>query len=343
MKKLILFSMLTTLIIGVISIPLEAIAKDVYEFTISVETAPDRERNRGIQIFINELEEKSNGRFKAKFFQSAQLYKGKDILKALTLGTVEMGVPGVWWLDKINPNAALTALPMFYAQPPEVTEKLVDGEFGKELADSIEKKMNVVIPGKWYELGYVHLHTTKKEIKTLNDLKDLKIRYFGSPANSSRLQALGANPIPVPWPDMSMALMRGTVDGLITSYSAMYGAKLVDAGIKYSVMDRQYFLHYVPMCSKKFWDALPTDLQILFTEVWNRSVPKQRAIARELQKKGELAIEQLLKKKGGKIFRPSDETLAKWREHIMPTQAKLVKKLNIDPNLVETAKKMLGM
>jgi C4-dicarboxylate-binding protein DctP len=320
-----------------------AVAEKPIEFSLSVDTVMDHPRNQGIVVFIKNLEKESNGRLKVKFYHSAQLYKDKDLFKALSLGTVDMGIPGIWFMDKIDPNAALTALPMFYAQPPQVTRKLVDGDFGRGVSDSLEKKLNVVVPGHWYELGYVALHTTEKQIKKLEDLKGLKIRYFGSPANAARVRALGANPVPVPWPDMSMALMRNTVDGLITSFKPLHSAKLVDAGIKYSVKDREYLMHYVPMCSKKFWKRLPDDLRKLFVKVWNEHVPGQRENARKMQLEGELAVEKLEKAKGGGIFRPSDEVLAKWRAHIMPAQPPLVKQMKMDQKLVDKAMQMLGM
>ena len=341
MKKA--FGLLLIMVFAGMCLVQTAPAKDVIEFSISVETVPDHPRNHGLVLFIKNLEEKSKGRFKVKYYHSAQLYKGKDILKALTLGTIDMGVPGNWWLDKINPNAVLTALPMFYAQPPDVTEKLVDGEFGQMLNESIGKKMGVVVPGRWYELGYAHLHTTKKQISRITDLKGLKIRYFGSPSNAERLRALGTNPVPVPWPDMPMALMRGTVDGLITSFKSAEGAKLVEAGLKYSVADRQCMLHYAPMVSKKFWNSLPDDMRQLFVDVWNDHIPQQRALARKLQAEAELEMERLYKKKGGSIWRPSESTLKRWRAKVMPAQEKLIKDLKLDRALVDKAAAMLGM
>ena len=320
-----------------------AMANEVYEFTLSVETVMDHPRNQGLLIFIKNLEEKSNGRFKVKFYHSAQLYKGVDILKALSLGTVDMGMPGIWWLGKYDPNADLTALPMFYGQPPQVTQELVDGDWGQLINKSLEKKMNTVIPGLWYELGYQELHTTKKKVTKLEDVKGLRIRYAGGAANGERLRAMGANPVPIPWPDVAMALMRGTCDGLITSLKPLHSAKLVDAGITYSIRDREYLMHYIPMCSKKFWSSIPKDLKELFTEVWNEHIPQQRELARKMQLEGELAVEELEKKKGGGIYRPSNEQLAEFRKQIIKKQEHIVQKMGIDSKLVEVGMQKLGM
>ena len=82
-----------------------ALAKEAKEFVISVETVMDHPRNQGLLIFMKNLEQKSKGQLKPKLYHSAQLYKDTDILKALGLGTVDMGLPGIWFLDKIDPNA----------------------------------------------------------------------------------------------------------------------------------------------------------------------------------------------------------------------------------------------
>jgi TRAP-type C4-dicarboxylate transport system substrate-binding protein len=335
---------LLVVILGLVfSMAQSAIAKDVHEFTLSVDTVMDHPRNQALQVFIKNLEGKSKGRLKVKFYHSAQLYKDKDILKALTLGTVDVGLPGIWFLDKLDPNAALPLLPMFYGRDSEVIEKLVDGKFGELVNQSMEKKMKVKIPGRWYGLGYTTLHTTKRKITNPEDLKGLRIRYFGSKINAERLRAMGATPVPIPWPDMPMALMRGTCDGLITSLKALHSAKLVDAGITYSLYDKELFSHYVPMCSEKFWKGLPADLQKLFIEVWNEHVPMERELARKMQKEGELAVDKLQKAKGGGIYRPSNKELAKWRQQIMHIQDPLVKEMGMDRELVNTAMEMLGM
>jgi C4-dicarboxylate-binding protein DctP len=166
---------------------------------------------------------------------------------------------------------------------------------------------------------------------------------MGSKISSEKLRAMGANPVPIPWPDMAMALMRGTCDGLITSPKALHSAKLVEAGITYELADKNIFSHYIPMCSKKFWGRLPADLQKIFSEAWNEHIPQERVLALKMQAEGEAAVEELLKKKGGGIYRPSDKELAQWRQHMMHIQDPLVKELGMDTELVRIAMDMLGM
>jgi C4-dicarboxylate-binding protein DctP len=341
MKKLVSLSLGVIALVCFMSQPL--LAKEVYELVLSSDAVLDHPTNQGILSFIEKLEDKTDGQIKVKFYHSGQLYKDEDIIKALALGSVDMGVPGIWFVDKIDPNAAIVALPMFYAQPPDVTRKLLDGDFGQELSKNLEKKLKVKILGKWLELGMPALHTTDKKIEKLEDLKGLRIRYFGGKINAVRLKALGASPVPIPWPEVAMALTRGTCDGLITSFKPLHSAKLVEAGITYSVKDRQYMMHQVPMVSNKFWSSLPNELQTIMVDVWDENIDYARELAGKMQIEGELEVEALLMEKGGGIFRPDDETLAKWRKKIMYVQDDIVKEMKMDPEIVDKARKMLGM
>jgi TRAP-type C4-dicarboxylate transport system substrate-binding protein len=318
---------------------LAAAAEKVFEFKISVDTVPNHPRNHGLVIFIDELQKKSGGKLVPKYYHSAQLYKDAHVTKALRTGTVEMAVPGNWVLEGFDANTSLTMLPMFFGQPGKVTESLIDGEVGKEVNASLARKVGIKPLGRWFELGYDMTWTIKKKITKLEDFKGLKIRHSGGSNPEARLNALGASPVFIAWPDVPMALVQGTVDGICSTTKSVEGAKLYEAGIKYEVSTRNFCGYYVPMVNLKFWNSLPPDLQKTFLEVWNDVVPRQREIARKEQ----ADARKLMESKGVEFYDPSDEELAKWRKVVMTAQDSQVKKLKYDPALVQLAKKALGM
>ncbi len=204
---------------------------------------------------------------------------------------------------------------------------------------SLEKKMGIKSPGRWFELGYDQTWTRNKKITKMDDFKGLKIRHSGGSIPEARLNAFGASAVFIAWPDVPMALVQGTVDGICSTPKSVEGAKLYEAGIKYGLYCRNYNGYYIPLINLKFWNSLPPDLQKTFTDVWNEVVPKQREIARKEQAEAKTIMEG----KGVEFFEPSDEELAKWRNHLMPIQDKIVKDLKHDPALVQLAKKSLGM
>jgi TRAP-type C4-dicarboxylate transport system substrate-binding protein len=314
-------------------------AEKVFEFKISIDTVPNHPRYKGLEIFVPELEKRSGGRLVGKIYHSAQLYKDAHVTKALRTGTVEMCVPGNWLLEGFDTSASITMLPMFFGQPGKITEELVDGEVGKAVNRSLERKVGAKSPGRWYELGYDHTWTIHRKITKMEDFKGLKIRHSGGSIPEARLNAFGASAVFIAWPDVPMALVQGTVDGICSTTKSVESAKLYEAGIKYGFMCRNYMGYYVPLVNLRFWESLPPDLQKVFSDVWNETVPKQRAIAREEQAEAR----KIMEGKGVEFFDPSEQELARMRAHLMPIQDKIVKDLKQDPALIELAKKALGM
>ena len=153
---------------------------------------------------------------------------------------------------------------------------------------------------------------------------------MGGAANALRLKTLGASPIMIPWPDLSMAMLQGTADGFVTTYKSFDSAKLWETKTLYSTKDMEYYLHYIPVISGKFWRSLPKDLQKIIIDTWEEHIGMQRALSGFEQKKGE----EVMKQNGVKIYYPSEEQLAKWRARVLPVQDKIVKEIGMDRDFV---------
>lgn len=308
------------------------------EFKISVDSNENHHRNKGLHVYMDLLTKNSQGRLKPLFFHSAQLYKDKDIPKALKMGTVDMGLPGIWQLEGVASSTAITALPMFYGLPAKLTKDLVDGEAGKLISQDIEKKMGVKVLGKWAYHGYLDTGTKPKAIKDWKDFAGLKIRHHGGAANAIRLQTFGASPILIPWPDLPMAMVQGTADGCVTTLKSFESAKLWDTGLKFVTKDKQYYLHNIPVVSMVFWNKLPKDLQKVMVDTWEQHIEKARDITDEEQRIGE----EIMKKNGVEVYDPPDADLMKWREKVLPVQEMIVKELKLEKPLVAKVKAIVN-
>lgn len=335
-------SALVLMVVSILVLPLiimQATEAKTYEFKLSLETVPNHPKTQGVEIFIKELVKASNGRLKPLLFHSAQLYKDTHAVRGLNLGTVEMAVVGNYLLDGFDINTTLTHLPMFFGQPQEITMKLIDGEIGKQVRAKLEKKMKVKVIGRVFEMGFDNCYTLDKKITEIEDFKGLRMRHAGGAVSTRRFKALGAQGVVIAYADVAMALSRGTVDGLATTTKSVESAKLHDSGLKYGLECRNHVSYYYPLVNIKFWESLPADLQKIFMEVWEATVPKEREIARDQQ----LKAKEFLESKGMEFYEPSVEKLTKWREHIIYIQDDLVKDLEYDPELVDLAMKALGM
>lgn len=300
---------------------------------ISLDTNPTHVRNIGTEMFAAELKKRIGNKLAIEIYPSAQLFRDRDIPKALRQNAVEMAIPGTWQIDGVEPNAAMQTLPMFYGVGPDTVYPIIDGKLGAFLNKRMGEKLKVKIPGKWMDLGFQHTYSVSKPITKYDDLKGMKIRFPGGSANAARVKVLGALPTLVPWPDVPLALSQGVVDGLLTTHESVRTAKLWDSGVKYSFEDFQYFAQYVPMINLEFWNRQPKDVQDAIIASWETVIVEQRKMAAAAQK----SARDIMLEHGIKIVSPSKAEITAARKRLMATQAELVKEMKIDAEAVQIA------
>ena len=297
---------------------------------ISIETNPSHMRNISTEAFIKRVNERLGGRVQPELFPSAQLFRDRDIPRALRQGGVEMGQPGWWNLDGNAPDAALPSLPMFYGLEPSLVHRILDGPAGEAINKRIEDRLRVKVLGRWWDLGPQHLFSATKPINDYADLDGMRIRHPGGSANAERIRILGANPVLVPWPDVPLALSQHTVDGLITTFESANTAKLWDAGVKHCFEDNQSFNQYIPLVNQVFWNKLSAADQKALGQAWEDGVDAERSAAAKAQ----ADARKVLLDKNITIVTPTAEAIVKARKRLMDSQDSIVKDIGIDQQLV---------
>lgn len=329
MKRFALLGLATVVLSTVAALPAAAQEK----MRISVDTNPSHVRNKGIEIFATELKKRVGDKLVIEVYPSAQLFRDRDISKALRQGAVEMGVPGTWQLDGIEPNAAIQLLPMFYGVEPKIAHQVFDGKLGEFLNKRMEERLKVKIIGRWADLGMQHTYSTSKAITKYDDIKDMKIRSPGGTANAARIKGLGATSMLIPFPDLPLAMSQGVIDGLLTTHESAYSSKLYDSGLKYAFEDNQYMAQYVPMINMGFWSRQPKEIQNAIVGAWETAVNGQREMAAKAQDE---AREALIKH-GVKMANPSPSEIVAKRKLLMGLQDGLVQEMKIDKEAVNLA------
>jgi TRAP-type C4-dicarboxylate transport system substrate-binding protein len=152
-----------------------------------------------------------------------------------------------------------------------------------------------------------------KPVKTLEDLKGIKIRAVGQ--MSDIIKALGGVPVPLGMPDVYDALRRGVIDGVTVDLSTLKYWKFAEV-IKFVTADWQlgngYTFYFV--MNKNKWNALAPDIQKIFTEVANEAREKQAVLWNEMDIEGR----DLFKSQGGQVISLSDAEAAKWLKAVEP-------------------------
>jgi tripartite ATP-independent transporter DctP family solute receptor len=267
----------------------------------------------GYQKFKQLVAQKSNGRVRIQLFGNCMLGSDRVTMEAAQRGTLEMASSSSPNMANFSKQWMVFDLP--YITSPEHQQKLYkaidDGELGKKL-DEIAASIGLK-PIMYSEYGYRNFVTTKKPIKTADDLKNLKVRTTDSPIEVAVAAALGMAPTPISWGETYTALQQGTVDGEGNTFSLLNDAKHTEV-LKYAIDSAHNYSMHLLMMNKAYYDSLPADVQQILTEAGREALTYQRSITSELEKKAEDAfIEQ-----GITVTRLSPEERAKLVERTRP-------------------------
>jgi TRAP-type transport system periplasmic protein len=157
------------------------------------------------------------------------------------------------------------------------------------------------------------VHTLTKPVKTLEDLKGLKIRATGRVADI--VKTLGAVPMPLEMADMYDSMRRGVVDGNCGPYEQLKGWKIGEL-VKYATASWKagsIYTFYVVM-NKNKWNALPPDIQKTFAEAAAEFKERYAVLWNEYDIDGR----EFLQSKGGQTILLSDEEAKKWQKAVEP-------------------------
>jgi TRAP-type transport system periplasmic protein len=219
-----------------------------------------------------------------------------------------------------------------------VTERASDGKPGALIVKQIESKLRVKVVGPWIDLGFQNWYTTRKPLKSIEDIRGLKIRSPGGAGISWRIAFCGGIPSTVAWPSVPRALLQGTFDGFVSTNESCVTAKLWEAGVRYSYQDHQYVGQYMPLISQIFWSKLTPDVQKIMADLWFTNISGYRANASAAQARAR----RMLEDKGVTFVDPSPKVLADTRKRMQADVATLVRDARLSPDIVRLSEESVN-
>ncbi len=307
-----------------------AFAQQQFKMRASLDTSPTHARTMVVADYLKALQERSGGRIQTELFSSGQLFRDRDVAKALRQGGIEMAIPGTWVLTGFVPDADVFQLPSFFGQPQPMVFAAVDGGIGRIIDDQLESKLDVKLLGPWLPLGYNNTYSTGRPLRSFADFAGLKVRNSGGAGQAIRAKFFEAQPNMTAWPDVPLALSQGTFDAVSSTDESLASAKLWDSGIKFGFADHEFMGFYIPMISQSFYKKLPPDLQAMVTDVWKENTAAYRSKMEAAQTEARHTLEA-----HGIVFgAPTDAELAQVRQRMMPLQDTVAKELRLSPALI---------
>ena len=280
---------------------------------------------QGVEKFAELVKAKSGGKITVRIYPGGQLGGDLQTISALQGGTVEMMVLNTGLLAGLSKDFALVDLPFLF-DSPEQADGVVDGPFGKALEEQLPAK-GLVGLGYW-ELGFRQLTNRRRPIAKAEDIAGLKVRVVQTPVMIDLFNALGANAVPMPFPELYTALETGAVDGQENPYSLILTSKFFEVQ-KHLANTRHVYNPQSVLISKKTWDKLNDEEKKLIQDAALEARDFQRKVSRTTN---DDALAQL-KKEGMQVTDLPPEEMAKLREKAKPVFEKHSKEAN--PELVK--------
>lgn len=166
--------------------------------------------------FAKLVDEKTKGGVKVEVYAGAQLGQEPETIEQTQAGIIDLARVNSVVLANVSPSMGVFTLPYVF-RDAEHKYKVLDGEVGKEVTADLEKVGLVGFP--YMEAGTRNFYTRAgKPVKSLEDLKGLKIRVQPARISTRMVELLGATPTPMNYGEVFSALQTGVIDGAENDY-----------------------------------------------------------------------------------------------------------------------------
>jgi tripartite ATP-independent transporter DctP family solute receptor len=258
-------------------------------------------------MFKNIVESKTQGQVQVQVFPANQLGGEREIVEGVNLGTLDIALTSDGGLSGFYPPSMVLSIPYLFGGYEEAW-KVLDGEFGAALAKDMLARTGMRTLG-YAQTGFRHFMNAKREVRSPEDMKGLKIRVMQSPLYMTMVNSLGASPTPVPWPEVYSAAQQGVVDGMELPIGSVLMVKLYEVQ-KFMVLDGHTFSTDFLLINERKFQSLPKMHQNVVLEAGQVGATAGRAIE---ALNSALGAEELVKR-GMKLYAPTAEQMAGFRK-----------------------------
>jgi C4-dicarboxylate-binding protein DctP len=244
---------------SLVSFPATAQAPIIIKFSHVV--SPDAPKGKAAIVLKDLVDKYTNGRVKVEVYPNSSLYKDKEELEALQLGSVQLLAPSI---SKFGPLGVrefdVFDLPFLMSDDARARQMMASPMMA-ELNKKLEAKS--VSPLAYWDNG-AHVYTADRPLIRPEDFRGMKMRIQGSKVLDAVAREFGAIPQIIGFGELYQALQTGVVDGEDNVPSNILTQKFYEVQ-KYLTVSYHGRLTYALVTNKKFWDTLPADLKAPLT------------------------------------------------------------------------------
>jgi C4-dicarboxylate-binding protein DctP len=219
--------------------------------------AEDTPKGKAALYFAELVRRATDGEVVVEVFPNSTLYRDKEELEALHLGSVEMIAPSLAKVGSLGcRDFEIFDLPFLFDSYTAL-HKVTDGELGESLMQRI--RASGLLGLAFWDNGFKHMSANRPLVEP-QDFRGLKMRIQASEVSDAQMRALGATPDPMAFSDVYAALASGVVDGTENPTSNFLTQQIYKVQ-RYLTLSAHGYLGYVVLVKERFWQQLPRDVR----------------------------------------------------------------------------------
>ncbi|MBU2514666.1 TRAP transporter substrate-binding protein [bacterium] len=260
------------------------------------------------------LEKKSGGKIKLQIYPNGQMGGNREMLESLQFGALDMALPALPALGGFTDKTRVFDL-LYLFNNREEAEKILDGPIGTEIAKAVESADIKII--SWWSQGFRQM-TSNRNIRSLSDLKGVKIRVMENPLHIQGWNTMGASAIPMAFSEVLTSLQQGVLDAQENPYQNIKNSGFHRVQ-KYIIETNHLYGPLPVVFSKVNWNKLTRQQQKIImeaveeTKTWQRE--KQEEINSQIKK-------EILSEGNNVIIELTADKRKEFRKKIIPLYSK---------------------
>lgn len=273
--------------------------------------------------FEENVESRSNGRIQVVIYPAGQLGGARETMESVLAGDITMAGGGTSVMSNFVSDVSALELLFYLPSSKEETRAIFTREspVGKVISAKAEEKGLKYLGA--FDQGFRQMMYNGSPVRTPDDLNGMKFRVLESPYQIEAWTALGANPVPIAFPELFTSLQQGVVAGAENPYEVIYAGKYYDILDYVTETSHQFYAILLFMNLDQF-NAMPEDLQQIFLEEFDKA-----AIAgQEMYDAQESKYKEELKAKGMEIIELTPEEQQKWVDKLAAVNEKALEEIS---------------
>lgn len=271
------------LLLAAVSMGMRATGAVAREFRAADTQTEDYPTVQALRYMGALIAERTGGRHEIKVFHSRQLGEEKETIEQTRVGAIDLNRTNVALIGNFVPATNVLAMPFLF-RSIEHMQKVLDGPIGSEILNSFEPYGFVGLA--FYDSGARSIYNEVRPVRSIADLKGLRIRVQQSELMSQMIRALGAEPVELPYGQVLAGLTNHLIDGAENNWPSFVTTDHYRHAGYYSLTEHTMSPE-VLVISLKAWRSLSPDDQEIFREAAQRSSRFMREKWRDLEEQSQ--------------------------------------------------------